>query len=72
MPRFDKEYQGYLRGECKNYNQPLINALEEMEKGGAMVLVKRDENDYRIAIWSERFKRHMWRRLVWHRWHEVA
>ena len=37
-----------------------------------MVLVERDENDYRIAIWSERFKRHMWQRLVWHRWHEVA
>ena len=34
MPRLDKEYSEYLKGNCENYNQPLISALEEMEKGG--------------------------------------
>ena len=32
--RFDKEYHEYLQGNCPNYGQSLVCALEEMEKGG--------------------------------------
>ena len=32
--RFDKEYSEYMHGKCKNYNQGLFEALEEMEKEG--------------------------------------
>lgn len=45
MPRFDKEYQGYLRGGCKNYNQSLISALEEMEKGDETGMEEFNERD---------------------------
>jgi hypothetical protein len=45
MPKFDKEYQGYLRGECENYNQSLISALEEMEKGDETGMEEFNERD---------------------------
>ncbi len=32
MPSFSKEYKGYLKGECKDYKQSLIDALKGMKK----------------------------------------
>ncbi len=41
--RYDKEYQGYLRGECEDYNQSLISALEAIKKGGINMATRRDD-----------------------------
>lgn len=47
MVRFDKEYSDYLHGKCKNYNQSLISALEEMEKEGE----KKKMRDKEFSEW---------------------
>lgn len=55
MSKFDKEYHEYLKGNCKNYSQSLICALEEIEKGSdEEVLMKTyylvEKNGYRTAV----------------------
>ncbi len=47
--RFDKEYHKYLQGDCPNYNQSLISALEEMEKGGKDMLKYDDDQCVRCG-----------------------
>ena len=41
--RFDKEYHEYLQGNCKDYNQSLVCALKEMEKGGENIMMYGDD-----------------------------
>ena len=42
--RFDKEYSDYMHGKCKNYNQGLFEALEEMEKEGEGNMIYNDNS----------------------------